>query len=67
MIHTIKVDDEVEERLAEFNAKLPADQKIVNMVTSDHYLFITTEKKESRTFAPMGLLHDHFKRGPNST
>jgi hypothetical protein len=65
MIYTIKIDSEIEPRLAEFNAKLPLDQKIVSLVASDHYLFITTEKKESKAFTPMGLLHDHFKRGPN--
>jgi len=74
MIHHIPIDDDIKERLREFNLKLPHDQKIISMVTSDKYLFITTEKIDSRQQLndasgglDRNLLRETFRRGHNST
>jgi hypothetical protein len=65
MIYSIKIDGDLEDRLREFNAKLPADQKIVSMVPNESYLFVKTEKKEHGSAKPdMHLLTDQLKRGP---
>ncbi len=69
MIHTFKINPDIEDQLKEFNAKLPADQKVVNMVTSGDYLFLTVEKKEPSLRSDWikgggtRLLQEHLKRG----
>ncbi len=69
MIHTFKINPDIEDQLKEFNAKLPADQKVVNMVTSGDYLFLTVEKKEPGLRSDwiksggQRLLQEHLKRG----
>lgn len=65
MIHYLPLDSDIEERLKEFNERLPQDQKIVHMTTSSKYLFVSTEKKDVPNRITNLLVDELTKRGPN--
>jgi len=56
MIHSIKIDDDIEERLKEFQAKLPPAQKIVSMQHGSGYLFVHTEASHQERSKNRNLL-----------
>jgi hypothetical protein len=47
MVYTIRLDNDIDARIKEFNDKLPRAEKIVQMTTSGEYLFIVTENRLS--------------------
>lgn len=62
MIHAIKIDGDVQEKLNEFTAKLPESQKIVSFNTGGEYLFVHTETNQERQKGRNLLLEEYDLR-----
>lgn len=61
MIHAIEIDGNIADRIAEFNVRFP-DEKIVQIRTTENYLFVVTEKPQSsQSFQQRNLLLEELK------
>ncbi len=66
MIHHIPIDGDIDARLKEFNAKLPAGEKIVSFSSNEEYLFIQTEttKRDRNLLLEEYLANENLSRMP---
>lgn len=62
MIHSLKIDGDIEEKLKEFNEKLPSAEKIVSFHANGDYLFVHTETNVQERSRDRNLLLEEFDR-----